>query len=105
MNDVMSAGTHRLWKHRFVNQLNLSRGMKILDMAGGTGSYSEIINVCRNLISYILGSSVKFNLCGLKNFCHWQNLNSEKLLFSINQVMKFQFQLKIFDIKKKSLVI
>jgi len=37
MNDVMSAGTHRLWKHNYVSQMNIKAGMKILDMAGGTG--------------------------------------------------------------------
>ena len=39
MNDVMSVGIHRLWKQYFVSQLNLKPGMKILDMAGGTGVY------------------------------------------------------------------
>ena len=39
MNDVMSFGVHRLWKQYFVSQLNLKPGMKILDMAGGTGVY------------------------------------------------------------------
>ncbi|XP_065663923.1 2-methoxy-6-polyprenyl-1,4-benzoquinol methylase, mitochondrial [Hydra vulgaris] len=37
MNDLMSAGTHRVWKEYFVKCLNLKSGMKILDMAGGTG--------------------------------------------------------------------
>ena len=37
MNDLMSVGTHRLWKNHFVNSLTLKPGMKILDMAGGTG--------------------------------------------------------------------
>lgn len=37
MNDVMSAGLHRLWKDRLVSQLNPFPGMKHLDVAGGTG--------------------------------------------------------------------
>jgi 2-methoxy-6-polyprenyl-1,4-benzoquinol methylase len=37
MNDVMSAGVHRLWKDYFVNSLKLSKGMHVLDVAGGTG--------------------------------------------------------------------
>src|SRR5688572_2382921 len=37
MNDLMSAGTHRLWK-RFTLQLaNLRPGQRALDVAGGTG--------------------------------------------------------------------
>ncbi|XP_009345230.2 2-methoxy-6-polyprenyl-1,4-benzoquinol methylase, mitochondrial [Pyrus x bretschneideri] len=37
MNDVMSAGLHRLWKDRLVSKLNPFPGMKHLDVAGGTG--------------------------------------------------------------------
>jgi demethylmenaquinone methyltransferase/2-methoxy-6-polyprenyl-1,4-benzoquinol methylase len=37
MNDLMSAGLHRLWKREMVSALHLKDGMKILDVAGGTG--------------------------------------------------------------------
>ncbi len=37
MNDAMSAGTHRLWKDRFVRRVKPRAGENILDMAGGTG--------------------------------------------------------------------
>ncbi|WP_430428012.1 class I SAM-dependent methyltransferase [Parasphingorhabdus sp.] len=37
MNDAMSAGTHRLWKDRFVRLVKPQSGENILDMAGGTG--------------------------------------------------------------------
>jgi demethylmenaquinone methyltransferase / 2-methoxy-6-polyprenyl-1,4-benzoquinol methylase len=37
MNDLMSGGTHRLWKDRFVNRVKPRAGEQILDMAGGTG--------------------------------------------------------------------
>ncbi|XP_057530498.1 2-methoxy-6-polyprenyl-1,4-benzoquinol methylase, mitochondrial [Amaranthus tricolor] len=37
MNDLMSAGLHRLWKDRLVEELNPFPGMKHLDVAGGTG--------------------------------------------------------------------
>ncbi|MBV7257337.1 class I SAM-dependent methyltransferase [Pacificimonas sp. WHA3] len=37
MNDLMSAGTHRLIKDRFVRKLRPRAGERILDMAGGTG--------------------------------------------------------------------
>ena len=37
MNDVMSAGMHRLWKDTFVRQVNLGPQADILDLAGGTG--------------------------------------------------------------------
>ena len=37
MNDVMSAGVHRLWKSSLINSLNPRPGMHLLDVAGGTG--------------------------------------------------------------------
>jgi len=37
MNDLMSAGMHRLWKDRFVARVKPRAGEDVLDMAGGTG--------------------------------------------------------------------
>ncbi len=37
MNDVMSAGVHRLWKNSLINSVNPRPGMRLLDVAGGTG--------------------------------------------------------------------
>ncbi len=41
MNDIMSAGVHRRWKHQMIDRLNPSPGMTLLDMAGGTGDISS----------------------------------------------------------------
>jgi ubiquinone/menaquinone biosynthesis methyltransferase len=43
MNDFMSFSIHRLWKQEMVNQLSLQPKMKILDVAGGTGDISFLI--------------------------------------------------------------
>ncbi|HEY6927556.1 MAG TPA: bifunctional demethylmenaquinone methyltransferase/2-methoxy-6-polyprenyl-1,4-benzoquinol methylase UbiE [Steroidobacteraceae bacterium] len=37
MNDVMSAGAHRLWKRFALSLTNLRPGQRALDVAGGTG--------------------------------------------------------------------
>lgn len=37
MNDVMSAGIHRLWKDAMMDWLAPRRGQSLLDVAGGTG--------------------------------------------------------------------
>ncbi len=37
MNDLMSAGLHRFWKTCMVRQCGVQSGMKVLDIAGGTG--------------------------------------------------------------------
>src|ERR1700678_2206080 len=37
MNDLMSAGAHRLWKRFTLSLTNLRPGQRALDVAGGTG--------------------------------------------------------------------
>jgi demethylmenaquinone methyltransferase/2-methoxy-6-polyprenyl-1,4-benzoquinol methylase len=37
MNDLMSAGVHRLWKAALIDQLKPRPSMRLLDVAGGTG--------------------------------------------------------------------
>jgi len=41
MNDVMSAGTHRLWKRQFLSLTQLRPGQRALDVAGGTGDIAR----------------------------------------------------------------
>lgn len=47
MNDVMSFGLHRIWKHFTIRQANLRPGQKVLDVASGTGdlakAYSKLV--------------------------------------------------------------
>ena len=42
MNDVMSAGLHRLWKRFAVSQAGLRPGMRVLDVAGGTADLTRL---------------------------------------------------------------
>ncbi|CAB9544498.1 2-methoxy-6-polyprenyl-1,4-benzoquinol methylase (EC 2.1.1.201) [uncultured Gammaproteobacteria bacterium] len=41
MNDVLSFGAHRLWKHYTIAMANVKTGDKILDIAGGTGDLAR----------------------------------------------------------------
>lgn len=41
MNDVMSMGLHRVWKHFTIHTARLAVGAKVLDIAGGTGDLSR----------------------------------------------------------------
>ncbi|MET0292820.1 MAG: class I SAM-dependent methyltransferase [Steroidobacteraceae bacterium] len=41
MNDLMSGGTHRLWKRYFLGQTRLRPGQRALDVAGGTGDIAS----------------------------------------------------------------
>ena len=42
MNDVMSAGLHRLWKRFAVDAARPRTGMRVLDLAGGTGDLARL---------------------------------------------------------------
>ena len=37
MNDLMSAGLHRVWKRFAIELCGVREGAKVLDVAGGTG--------------------------------------------------------------------
>ncbi len=41
MNDVLSGGLHRAWKAFAVNQAGVRPGMRVLDVAGGTGDMTR----------------------------------------------------------------
>lgn len=42
MNDLMSFGIHRLWKHIAVQLANVRLGEHVLDLAGGTGDLTRL---------------------------------------------------------------
>lgn len=48
MNDMMSGGVHRLWKDEFIRHLSPQPGMKLIDVAGGTGVWLYVC--CRILV-------------------------------------------------------
>lgn len=47
MNDLMSLGLHRLWKKITIDYAHVRPGMKILDLAGGTGDLTAAF--CKQL--------------------------------------------------------
>ena len=53
MNDMMSFGSHRLWKKEFVNVMNIKKDETIVDMASGTGDIAKLIckkNLCGKIL-------------------------------------------------------
>jgi len=44
MNDVMSLGLHRVWKRFTVNATAVRPGMRVLDLAGGTGDLARLFS-------------------------------------------------------------
>ncbi|MBM3602902.1 MAG: class I SAM-dependent methyltransferase [Alphaproteobacteria bacterium] len=43
MNDVMSSGWQHVWKHHLVQSIQLFNGIRLLDVAGGTGHISRLL--------------------------------------------------------------
>ncbi|MAZ76571.1 MAG: bifunctional demethylmenaquinone methyltransferase/2-methoxy-6-polyprenyl-1,4-benzoquinol methylase UbiE [Micavibrio sp.] len=58
MNDVMSAGIHRLWKNHLIRKIKPRAGLHYLDVAGGTGDIAFRIREKA-------GRGAKITLCDL----------------------------------------
>ena len=48
MNDIMSLGTHRIWKKNLVSWINPSKDNKIIDVASGTGDIAKLCSKSTN---------------------------------------------------------
>lgn len=44
MNDLMSAGIHRLWKHFTIELSQVRAGQSVLDLAGGSGDLTRLLS-------------------------------------------------------------
>lgn len=62
MNDLMSGGTHRLWKDDFTQWINPSPHDKILDLASGTGDLSQRIRERLSPFGSILECDLSLNM-------------------------------------------
>jgi demethylmenaquinone methyltransferase/2-methoxy-6-polyprenyl-1,4-benzoquinol methylase len=87
MNDLMSAGMHRLWKDDFVRALKPRSGERILDMAGGTGDIAfrieasgadvTVADINPHMLEVGIERAAERGLTGLV----WREENAEKLSF------------------------
>lgn len=66
MNDLMSAGIHRIWKDAMVEWLNPQPGWKILDVAGGTGDIAfRIVELARSRKNATGGPEAAVTVCDI----------------------------------------
>lgn len=89
MNDLMSAGLHRLWKDRLVRMMRPRAGQTLLDVAGGTGDIAlrcyrqtdgnATITVCDLNPSMLAAGRLKAIDQGVLNGINWVNGNAEEL--------------------------
>ena len=91
MNDIMSLGTHHIWKKEFINWLNPQKNTKLIDVASGTGDiaklfmekidYSGYVNCVDGNKDMLVLSKKKLSKTNkIKWFCN----NAEKLPFKNN---------------------
>ena len=88
MNDLMSGGMHRLWKHRFVARVKPRAGERILDMAGGTGDIAfrmaasgalvTVSDINADMLAVGQDRAAAKKIEGLS----WRQENAEKLSFA-----------------------
>jgi len=96
MNNLMSLGTHILWKKELIQLMNIQSNDNIIEVGSGTG---DIVNLINN--NYLATSivSVDLNLAMLKhgkeklkiksNKVSWVNCNAENLSFNNNTFDKY----------------
>jgi ubiquinone/menaquinone biosynthesis methyltransferase len=97
MNDLMSVGTHRLWKNNMINHIDFFDNIKILDVAGGTGDIAfriakkaqeknfnyqiEVVDINPQMLEVGRSRAVDMNLFSHLNFAEG---DGEKLNFADN---------------------
>lgn len=94
MNDIMSAGLHRLWKSTFINQLNPSNHSALLDVAGGTGDIAfrflkqapdaNVTIADINPAMLCEGKARQID-CQIKGNIRWVCADAQSLAFTANQ--------------------
>ena len=110
MNDLMSFGTHRLWKKRLVEAINVQNHHKIIDVGSGTGDIGMKISNINKTASIYLGDlnlsmieSGRKKSNSKKNNIKWINMDAEELPFNDNYFDKYIISFcirNITDIKK-----
>ncbi len=77
MNDIMSLGTHRIWKKNLISWMNPSKDNKIVDVASGTGDIAKLCSNNTNNQCKIecVEPNKKMLLEGEKKLKHLNNIN------------------------------
>ena len=96
MNDLMSAGMHRLWKNHLVDLMNPKPGQVLLDVAGGTGDIAfrcyrrtrgeAQISVCDINPAMLEQGKAKMVDHGILSGINWITGNAEELPIASNSV-------------------
>ena len=91
MNDIMSFGSHRLWKEEFVKSLDLNLEHKIIDMSSGTGDITQLI-LKKNKHQKIYRIEPNFNMLN-HNISKFSNYNNIKHICSYAENVPLKSQM------------
>ena len=93
MNDIMSLGTHRIWKKEFINWMAPSNNKKLLDMACGSGDITKLfIDSTKNSKVEAMDANSKMISIGKKKLYKYKNIR-----WSVGRAEKLKFKSNIFD--------
>ena len=93
MNDIMSLGTHRIWKKEFINWMAPSNNKKLLDMACGSGDITKLfIDSTKNSKVEAMDANSKMISIGKKKLYKYKNIR-----WSVGRAEKLKFESNIFD--------
>ena len=67
MNDIMSFGLHRTWKHELIKKIKIKEQDIILDLATGSGDLLKLIKEKSNCICVAYDSNMKMIMQAKKN--------------------------------------
>ena len=92
MNDVMSFGTHRMWKRKFVDLINPIKGDKIIDVGSGSGDISkEIFNRNRDVKIDMIDLNAEMLSLGR------QKIKNNNINFYLANAEELNFKNNIYD--------
>ena len=76
MNDVMSLGIHRIWKDKFIDWMNPSRGSMLIDVASGTGDIAKLFSLRNKKLSAVTCIEPNEDMFkkGKKNLVNFNNI-------------------------------
>ncbi len=95
MNDLMSAGIHRIWKNKLVEDIYPYSGINVLDVAGGTGTFRMNWDTIQSSSQRLLLGDIAFRIA---NACSALQLKDTRVVVcDINASMLEQGKKRAYD--------
>jgi demethylmenaquinone methyltransferase/2-methoxy-6-polyprenyl-1,4-benzoquinol methylase len=94
LNDVLSVGTHRLWKKHFVNLVLKNKPQSALDCATGTGDIA--FELKKHISGEVVG--IDFSEGMIDHAQAREKVSPQKVTFKVADIMKLPFGDQSFDV-------